>query len=185
MQEQIKYYDSYELDELTKRYYDYMLMVESHNSHPLVRAGNCEVTVCGRPDFEPIYPVLKVVKEFDVFKKTQAVERGANYYTLTTLRLPVGTFIAITTGNVENKFRANQAFVVIQRAIADTVRYIDEEKAFTLLGHAVEQTHSIMIDHRFMYTTGQMVYPDSFDASEEVCANGIHFFLTEEEAINY
>ena len=185
MQEQNEYYDSYELDEMAKNYHDYMELVEHHNNHLLVKAGNCEVTLYGNPAWGAIYPALKVVKEFDVFKKTQAVKRGADYYTLTTLRLPVGTFIAMTTGNVENKFRANQAFVVIQRAIADTVRYIEEEKAFTLLGNAVEQTHSIMIDHRFMYTTGQMVYPDSFDASEEVCANGIHFFLDEQEAINY
>jgi len=36
------------------------------------------------------------------------------------------------------------------------------------------------------YKVGEMVYPDSFDECRwHECSNGIHFFMTEEEAINY
>ena len=36
------------------------------------------------------------------------------------------------------------------------------------------------------YKVGEMVYPDSFDECRWYeCSNGIHFFMTEEEALNY
>jgi len=36
------------------------------------------------------------------------------------------------------------------------------------------------------YKVGEMVYPDSFDECRwHECSNGIHFFMSEEEAINY
>ena len=37
-----------------------------------------------------------------------------------------------------------------------------------------------------VYKVGEEVCPDKFDdCAKRVCSNGIHFFLTEEEAINY
>lgn len=40
---------------------------------------------------------------------------------------------------------------------------------------------------RFLeYRVGEMVYPDSFDEDRwDECSNGIHFFITKQEAINY
>ena len=38
----------------------------------------------------------------------------------------------------------------------------------------------------FEYHTGEYVYPDSFDEDRWIeCANGIHFFMTKQEAIDY
>ena len=40
--------------------------------------------------------------------------------------------------------------------------------------------------HGLVYKVGEEVCPDKFDdCAKRVCSNGIHFFLTEEEAINY
>lgn len=45
---------------------------------------------------------------------------------------------------------------------------------------------SIMYDKTFLYGLGTEVCADSFDEDvSAVCAHGIHFFLTEEEAIEY
>ena len=39
---------------------------------------------------------------------------------------------------------------------------------------------------RCVYEVGEMVYPDSFNEDRwDECSNGIHFFMTEEEAVNY
>ena len=41
-------------------------------------------------------------------------------------------------------------------------------------------------DPHFTYEIGKMAIPDSFDADiRHACGNGIHFFETEEDAINY
>jgi len=37
-----------------------------------------------------------------------------------------------------------------------------------------------------VYRVGETVYPDSFDECRwNECSNGIHFFMSEEEAVNY
>ena len=38
---------------------------------------------------------------------------------------------------------------------------------------------------RTPYRVGQMVYPNSFDLSNYECAEGIHFFVTRQEALDY
>lgn len=36
------------------------------------------------------------------------------------------------------------------------------------------------------YKVGSMVYPDKWDDNRwKMCSNGIHFFITREEAVNY
>ena len=41
-------------------------------------------------------------------------------------------------------------------------------------------------DHTFEYKVGETIYPDSFDDNRwDECSNGIHFFITKQEAINY
>ena len=41
-------------------------------------------------------------------------------------------------------------------------------------------------DESFVYRVGDTVVPDSFDENRwEECSNGIHFFITKEEAIEY
>lgn len=41
-------------------------------------------------------------------------------------------------------------------------------------------------DHTFEYKVGETIYPDSFDDNRwDECSNGIHFFITKQEAIDY
>ena len=66
------------------------------------------------------------------------------------------------------------------------------EKAKVLDIYSIDKTRhfaygfSCMYDRHFKYTVGEEVCADSFDEDAKlVCAHGIHFFLTEEEAIEY
>lgn len=41
-------------------------------------------------------------------------------------------------------------------------------------------------DHTFEYKVGETIYPDRFDDNRwDECSNGIHFFITKQEAIDY
>lgn len=66
------------------------------------------------------------------------------------------------------------------------------EKAKVLDIYSIDKTRhfaygfSCMYDKHFKYTVGEEVCADRFDEDAKlVCAHGIHFFLTEEEAIEY
>lgn len=66
------------------------------------------------------------------------------------------------------------------------------EKAKVLDIYSIDKTRhfaygfSCMYDKYFKYTVGEEVCADRFDEDAKlVCAHGIHFFLTEEEAIEY
>lgn len=49
-----------------------------------------------------------------------------------------------------------------------------------------ESAHSYMYSKSLVYKVSEYVYADEFDDNARiVCSNGIHFFLTEEEAIEY
>ena len=49
-----------------------------------------------------------------------------------------------------------------------------------------ESAHSYMYTKCLVYKVGEYVHADKFDDNARiVCSNGIHFFLTEEEAIEY
>ena len=52
-------------------------------------------------------------------------------------------------------------------------------------GERVSKAHSFRCPD-FEYHTGEYVYPDSFDENRwDECSNGIHFFMTKDEAIAY
>ena len=66
------------------------------------------------------------------------------------------------------------------------------EKAKVLDIYSIDKTRhfaygfSCMYDKHFKYTVGEEVCADRFDEDTKlVCAHGIHFFLTEQEAIEY
>jgi hypothetical protein len=49
-----------------------------------------------------------------------------------------------------------------------------------------DPTHALTAYNGFVYPTSGLVTPDSFDPDPRVeCSNGIHFFITKEEAIEY
>ena len=49
----------------------------------------------------------------------------------------------------------------------------------------IEKAHSDR-DKEFLYVPGEIVIPDSFDDNRwEECSNGIHFFITRQEAEEY
>lgn len=59
---------------------------------------------------------------------------------------------------------------------------MDDEYNFTI---PVEKGFSLH-ELGFEYKVGEMIYPDSFDDDRWVeCSNGIHFFMTKQEAIDY
>ena len=59
---------------------------------------------------------------------------------------------------------------------------MDNEYNFTI---PVEKAFSLYISG-FKYKVGEMVYPDNFDVDRwNECSNGIHFFMTKQEAIDY
>lgn len=59
---------------------------------------------------------------------------------------------------------------------------MDDEYNFTI---PVEKGFSLH-ESGFEYKVGEMVYPDSFDDDRWIeCSNGIHFFMTKQETIDY
>lgn len=85
----------------------------------------------------------------------------------------------------EEKCRANQAKVLEIRAW-DPIK--------KKLGKNLKHAHSMYVKpdtwgerhKRTSYRLGRMVYPDWFDSDpQHTCSNGIHFFTTIEEAMNY
>ena len=59
---------------------------------------------------------------------------------------------------------------------------MDDEYNFTI---PVEKGFSLH-ESGFEYKVGEMVYPDRFDDNRwDECSNGIHFFITKQEAIDY
>ena len=59
-------------------------------------------------------------------------------------------------------------------------------KNITIGKQKVKQDTEYSAAKKCAYRVGEMVYPDSFNDNRwEECSNGIHFFMTEEEAKNY
>ncbi len=63
------------------------------------------------------------------------------------------------------------------------------DKAYVLGIYDAERTYDVarsIYDIKTQYKVGEMVYADSFDDDiNESCSHGIHFFLTEEEAMSF
>lgn len=87
---------------------------------------------------------------------------------IATLLIPAD---AKRTGYSGRKCRASKAFVL---AIEDS------------RGNHIKEATNNYHTNLITYTVGEMVYPDAYDDSrEKTCTNGIHFFMTKEEAKNY
>lgn len=87
---------------------------------------------------------------------------------IATLFIPVE---AERVGSLQRKCRASKAQVV---------SILDLDK-----GKCVQRGISLR-DPQFIYSVGATVYPDAFDADpNDLCGEGIHFFMTMEEAIKY
>ena len=99
------------------------------------------------------------------WKKAKAVVNG---YVLVKLLIPAD---AKRSSGTTNKCRASKA-KVLEMTLIET-------------GERVSHAYSIM-HINFQYRTGEYAYPDSFDENRwDVCSNGIHFFMTKDEAIAY
>lgn len=64
----------------------------------------------------------------------------------------------------------------------EEIRHLDRSGK---VGTCVNFGYSPISDNIMRYVVGCIVEADSFDESYQECSNGIHFFLTEEEAIEY
>jgi len=50
----------------------------------------------------------------------------------------------------------------------------------------IKEARSMISQNKANYVVGSMVYADSLDTNnEKVCTNGIHFFKTDEQALEY
>jgi len=50
-------------------------------------------------------------------------------------------------------------------------------------GHKVKECYNGTNDNKILYKVGEMVYPDKYDPNPlNECSNGIHFFITRQEA---
>ena len=70
-----------------------------------------------------------------------------------------------------NKCRTDKAFV---------------EDIQTLDGESVNITTHSVYDYSFKYKKGRWVFPKTYDKDRfDECSNGIHFFITRQEAVDY
>ena len=63
----------------------------------------------------------------------------------------------------------------------------EDLKGDIIYGDVIARSYSYnYMDKSITYKVGEIVYPDSFDESKfNTCSNGIHFFMSKEDAINY
>jgi len=118
------------------------------------------------PDFPMACPETG---SFVAYKKiVRTKEYGIHRAFIVKLEIPED---AIRSSATTNKCRCSKAKVL-------EIKDIDS-------GEPIEEiTNTNMI--RCVYKVGEMVYPDGFDKYRwNECSRGIHFFMTEEEAINY
>jgi len=51
------------------------------------------------------------------------------------------------------------------------------------IGHKVKECYNGTHDQKILYKVGEIIYPDSYDPNPlNECSNGIHFFITRQEA---
>ncbi len=116
-----------------------------------------------------------------VFKKCEAKTYTKNYSCLVVLKKPVKDFQCnesrkdIVDPNFA-KFRCNGLITVAIYDLINT-KFIDSitHKCTMYLGFK-----------KILYQVGKLSIPDLYDANiDEVCTNGIHYFITLEAALNY
>jgi len=106
--------------------------------------------------------MTNICAEGDIIGYKKCIEN-----TIVTLLIPTNARRSNATGR---KCRAEFAKVLL----------IEDEN-----GNKLESTISKQ-DSNFVYKTGEIVYPDSFDNNRfNECSNGIHYFITRYEAKNY
>ena len=139
-------------------------------------------------------------EEMIVYKKVKT-KKG---YGIATLLIPKGSqvnhemmcdpeyrFTAARAQVRDEKSRANKAKVLEIQAFKEYFECRIGQKCLgKKLKHAISMYRSPgawgLPGPRMPYRVGRMVYPDWFDSDpEHACSNGIHFFVTIEEAMNY
>ena len=76
------------------------------------------------------------------------------------------------------------------KAITKAIFVVDTDKSSSEYGNIAPANTDIVINYNYNiptdYIIGKVTYPDSFDENRfNECSNGIHFFITKEEAIEY
>ena len=119
--------------------------------------------------------------EFVGYKKiiVEYLGRGNIKYGIAKLRIPESAQRSSAFGS---KCRCSEAFV-------EDITSIDNDKSYT--SGVSPRSYTTVFDEfrqvgKSTYTVGEYVKPDSFDPNPwNECSNGIHFFMTREEAENY
>lgn len=165
-------------------------------SNNLNAASDCRIVGCHISDMLPsnvpyseqgLFATNQIVPSHGSFigwKKACVTDPDAGYsqYILLKLYIPADAkrLNAVTT----RKCRASRAKVLA--AYEYTLE--NESGTYRYRLQRYKQPGSIQAYHRggFSYTVGEYAVPDSFDDDvTNVCSNGIHFFITKEEALDY
>lgn len=108
--------------------------------------------------------------DFIGYKKGTAIHKGHLIAVIITLLIPKEAARSSGTGR---KCRCQFARVLSIEGIGLTRDVVFDEA-------------SSMFNHDFIYRTGGTVYPDKWDDNRwDECSNGIHFFMSRQEAIDY
>ena len=96
------------------------------------------------------------------------------------------------SSSTSNKCRCDKAKVLEIYVETKKGKYVlsKEHKVTNIktlgLGNSIAGGNGPYVKNRTVYEIGEYVYPDSFDENPlNECSNGIHFFVSKEEAINY
>ena len=74
---------------------------------------------------------------------------------------------------------------IVKQYRANVARVLKIQKTATVINAFVGSAFSLHDTH-FYYRLGEIVYPDNFDPDPDVvCTNGIHFFGTVKDAVEY
>lgn len=149
-------------------------------------------------------PVLKGAENICA-RKPKSPYYHKNYlqfYSIFDIKMPLETvgqelivYKILLVWNDDEKFEVAIAKLLVP-ADAKRIVFKDSkcrcEKAKVLDIYSIDKTRhfaygfSCMYDKHFKYTVGEEVCADRFDEDAKlVCTHGIHFFLTEEEAVEY
>ncbi len=108
---------------------------------------------------------------------------------LITLEIPDDAIVIKTRHS--NKMRCNKALVksIQNMTFAKICEIVSDEGtdiSFSIDYSDIKEARSMISQNKANYVVGSMVYADSLDTNnEKVCTNGIHFFKTDGEALEY
>ena len=155
-------------------------------THVKVDAANFSGSTFGRVNFREIYGSPIPFHNVDLYDCQEIPERIYNQFNI----LPEGELIGWK--RLDNDFiakllipaDAKRSCSSRRKCRASYVKVLIVDKADDLsygnyIGHSVSYPETV-------YEVGNFVYPDWFDENKwHECSNGIHFFITREEAVNY